>query len=107
MASRYDLACPVSRALVIVGPRWTALILRDLLLHGTRRFQDFQKGLAGIAPTVLSERLKQLEAEGVVERRFYSENPPRAEYALTEKGRDLGPIIAAMREWGEKYQTGE
>lgn len=103
MAREYDLSCPVSRALKIVGTRWTALILRDLLLHESRRFQDFQEGLVGISPAMLSERLKQLERDGVVERRFYSQNPPRAEYILTQKGRDLGPVVAAMRDWGEKY----
>jgi len=57
----------------------------------------------GIAPTTLSERLRTLEENGVVERRFYSMSPPRAEYVLTAKGRDLGPIVRAMREWGRKY----
>ena len=57
----------------------------------------------GIAPTTLSERLRTLEENGVVERRFYSMSPPRAEYVLTAKGRDLGPIVRAMRDWGRKY----
>lgn len=95
--------CPVARAVDVVGARWTPLILRDLLLHGPRRFQDFQESLAGIAPTTLSDRLKALEKTGIVERRFYSEHPPRAEYVLTDRGRDLGPIVQAMRDWGEKY----
>jgi DNA-binding HxlR family transcriptional regulator len=62
-----------------------------------------QDSLKGIAPTTLSERLRTLEENGVVERRFYSMSPPRAEYVLTAKGRDLGPIVRAMREWGRKY----
>jgi len=59
--------------------------------------------VGGIAPTTLSDRLKTLERHAVVERRFYSRHPPRAEYVLTQKGRDLGPVVRAMRHWGEKY----
>jgi DNA-binding HxlR family transcriptional regulator len=95
--------CPVAHTLNVIGSSWTCLILRDLLLHGARRFQDLQDSLAGIAPTTLSDRLRTLEQNGVVERRFYSMSPPRAEYVLTTKGRDLGPIVAAMRDWGGKY----
>ena len=95
--------CPVAHTMSVIGSSWTCLILRDLLLHGPRRFQDVQDSLAGIAPTTLSERLRTLEQHGVVERRFYSMSPPRAEYLLTPKGRDLGPIIRAMRNWGEKH----
>src|SRR6516165_2124243 len=93
---------PVAYTLSVVGTSWTCLILRDLLQHGARRFQD---SLDGIAPTTLSERLRKLERNGVVERRFYSMSPPRAEYVLTEKGRDLGPIVGAMRNWGRKYSS--
>jgi DNA-binding HxlR family transcriptional regulator len=104
IAQKQDIAgCPVARTLDVIGSSWTCLILRDLLLHGARRFQDFQDSLDGIAPTTLSERLRTLEQNGVVERRFYSMSPPRAEYVLTAKGRDLGPIVAAMRKWGDKY----
>jgi DNA-binding HxlR family transcriptional regulator len=96
--------CPVARTLDVIGARWTPLILRDLLLHGAQRFQDLQNSLVSIAPTTLSDRLKTLERHGIVERRFYSEHPPRAEYVLTRKGRELGPVVRAMREWGEKYK---
>ena len=95
--------CPVARTLSVIGSSWTCLILRDLLLHGARRFQDLQDSLNGIAPTTLSDRLRTLEQNGIVERRFYSMSPPRAEYVLTAKGRDLGPIVGAMRDWGRKY----
>jgi DNA-binding HxlR family transcriptional regulator len=94
---------PVARTLSVIGSSWTCLILRDLLRHGARRFQDLQESLDGIAPTTLSERLRTLEQNGVVERRFYSMRPPRAEYVLTPKGRDLGPSVAAMRNWGRKH----
>src|SRR5208282_2251080 len=95
--------CPVARTLSVIGSSWACLILRDLLLHGARRFQDLQDSLVGIAQTTLSERLKTLEQNGILERRFYSMSPPRAEYVLTAKGRDLGPIVRAMRDWGRKY----
>ena len=103
MAKPGDQACPVERTVAVIGGRWTVLILRDLLLHGPRRFQDFQDSLKGMAPNTLSDRLKTLEAHGIVERQFYEQHPPRAEYMLTEKGRELGAIVMAMRDWGEKY----
>ena len=104
MAKKATQHCPVVRTLDAMGERWTPLLLRDLLLHGARRFQDFQDSLEGIAPTTLSDRLKTLERHGIVERRFYTQHPPRAEYVLTRKGRDLGPVVRAMRDWGEKYR---
>jgi DNA-binding HxlR family transcriptional regulator len=103
MGSGYDLRCPVARTLDIIGERWTILILRDLLREGPRRFQDFQSSLAGLSPNTLSARLKALERHGIVARRLYEEHPPRAEYALTEKGRTLGPILKALLEWGTKH----
>jgi DNA-binding HxlR family transcriptional regulator len=94
---------PVARTISVIGPSWTCLILRDFLLRGPRRFQQLQDSLKGIAPTTLSERLRSLEENGVLERRFYSMSPPRAEYILTPTGRELGPIVRAMRDWGRKY----
>jgi len=96
-------SCPVTRSAKIIGSRWTAQILRDLLLNGSSRFQELQTSLGGIAPNTLSDRLKMLEAERIVERRFYEDHPPRAEYVLTERGRALGATIKAMRDWGTKY----
>ena len=94
--------CPVARTLDMIGERWTILILRDLFLHGARRYQDFQESLTGLAPNTLSGRLKSLEGHGLIERKLYSEHPPRLEYHLTEKGRSLGPIVRALRDWGRK-----
>jgi DNA-binding HxlR family transcriptional regulator len=93
----------VARTISVIGSSWTCLILRDFFLHGPRRFQQLQDSLTGIAPTTLSERLRTLEENGVLERRFYSMSPPRAEYVLTAKGRELGPIVRAMRDWGRKH----
>ena len=78
------LDCPVARTLDSVGERWTFLILRDLLREGPRKFQDLEAALAGIGPNTLSARLKRLEEAEIVERRFYEQHPPRAEYVLTE-----------------------
>lgn len=97
----YGLECPVARALNIVGERWTFLILRDLLRQGACKNQDLERSLAGISPNTLSARLKRLEQEGIVVRRFYEKYPPRAEYVLTEKGRALGPVLLALKKWGE------
>lgn len=103
MAWSYEQkGCPVARTLDVIGERWTILILRDLLLKGGRRFQDLQESLAGVAPNTLSARLKDLEANGIIERKLYSEHPPRLEYHLTEKGRSLGPVMKALRDWGQK-----
>ncbi|HYB42197.1 MAG TPA: helix-turn-helix domain-containing protein [Candidatus Methylomirabilis sp.] len=102
MARRYGQACPVARALELVGERWTLLITRDLL-QGPRRFQDFQRSLKGIAPNMLSERLKLMEEHGLITRRFYSEHPPRAEYLLTQKGEGLGHVVGALAVWGSRH----
>jgi len=103
MPTPLDPRCPVARALDIVGERWALLILRDLVLHGPRRFQDLQTSLMGVSPNTLSARLKTLEEAGVVVRRFYAQHPPRAEYVLTDKGLALRPVLQALRAWGEKY----
>jgi len=104
MAKTYDITdCPVARTLDLIGERWTILLLRDLLLRGARRFQDFQESLPGVAPNTLSARLKSLEENGLVQRKLYNERPPRLEYVLTEKGKSLGPVVKAMREWGSKH----
>jgi len=103
MSSPYDLRCPVARSLDIIGERWTLLILRDLTMQGPRKFQELQRSLAGVSPNTLSDRLKTLEAAGVIERRLYESHPPRAEYALTDKGEALRPVLKALREWGERH----
>jgi DNA-binding HxlR family transcriptional regulator len=95
--------CPVARALDIIGERWSVLILRDLFLQGPRKFQDFERSLSGISPNTLSARLKRLEEGGIIKRRFYAEHPPRAEYLLTPKGRELSPAMKALRAWGERH----
>jgi DNA-binding HxlR family transcriptional regulator len=103
MARKYSLECPVARTLDIIGDRWAILILRDLFLHKTRRFQDFETTLPGLTPSVLSARIKDLESNSVISSRNYADHPPRLEYFLTPKGRELRPILRALRKWGEKH----
>jgi DNA-binding HxlR family transcriptional regulator len=102
VSKRYGQACPVAKSLDVVGDRWTLLLVRDLL-RGPQRFQDLQSSLKGIAPNLLSDRLKLMEDEALVARRFYSDHPPRAEYALTDKGRELGVVIGALATWGTRH----
>jgi DNA-binding HxlR family transcriptional regulator len=94
---------PVARTLEIIGDRWTILIIRDLLLDGSRKFVDLESSLHGISPNTLSARLKVLEEADLVERRMYEQHPPRAEYVLTAKGRELGPVLRALKDWGLKH----
>ena len=93
--------CSIAKPLSFLGERWTLLVLRDLFL-GRRRFDEFQASL-GVATNVLSQRLTTLTDEGIVERRRYSEHPERFEYVLTDKGRDLQPVLLALHAWGDRY----
>jgi DNA-binding HxlR family transcriptional regulator len=95
--------CPVARTLDIIGDRWTILILRDLTLDGPRKFNDLQRAFPKMSPNTLSTRLKTLEQHGIVERRIYEDYPPRSEYVLTDKGRELRPVLRTLRIWGEKH----
>ncbi len=95
-------SCAVAACAEIIGAKWTALLVHDMS-EGPRRFSQLEHSCAGISPRTLSERLRVLEDEGIVERRSYPESPPRVEYELTEKGAALLPIIDAMREFGHDW----
>ena len=97
--------CPVFRTAEIVCAKWTILIVRDLA-DGRSRFCELERSLSGISPRTLSLRLRALEEEGILERRTYPEVPPRVEYALTEKGWALVPIIDSMRRYGLEWLVG-
>ena len=99
-----ELNCSIAKTLDVVGEWWTLLILRDAL-RGTRRFDDFQASL-GVARSVLTARLRKLTDEGILERHRYSEHPPRYEYLLTDKGRSLFGVIAALMQWGDTWAQG-
>ena len=94
--------CPVCRTAEVVCGKWTLLVIRDLA-DGRSRFCELERSLEGISPRTLSLRLRALEEEGVVRRRTFPEVPPRVEYALTEKGRALVPLIESMRAYGTQW----
>lgn len=94
-------ACPIARSLERVGEWWSLLIMRDAF-HGLRRFDEFQKSLA-IAPNILSRRLATLVENGLLEKRAYSQRPPRYEYHLTEAGQGLAPVLLSLLHWGNTY----
>jgi DNA-binding HxlR family transcriptional regulator len=102
MAKQYHQSCPVAKTLEVIGDRWTLLVVRDLL-RGTQRFQDLLGSLPGIAPNILSARLKLMEEHGLIRRTLYSDHPPRAEYALTDRGRELGMVVGALAAWGGRH----
>lgn len=96
-----DMSCPIARGLDHVGEWWSILILRDAL-NGLRRFDDLQRHL-GIAPNMLTRRLNALVEAGLLERRLYSERPPRHEYVPTQRGRDFRPVLLALMSWGNRH----
>jgi DNA-binding HxlR family transcriptional regulator len=93
--------CPVARAESVFGDIWSVLVLRELF-SANHRFDEIQVQ-TGATPQMVASRLKNLESDGLVERRLYSERPPRYEYHLTDKGRDFWPVLMALRAWGEKW----
>src|SRR5215471_5895335 len=95
------MPCPIARSLARVGEWWSMLILRDAL-HGMTRFDEFQKSL-GIAPNMLTRRLNALVDAGLLERRRYSEHPPRDEYVPTDRGRDFRPVLVSLLAWGNRH----
>ena len=105
--SRADLAkqaCTMARTIELFGDEWTLMILREMFLGG-RRFDDLRRQ-TGASPHILSQRLKRLEGVGVLRRERYSARPPRHEYRLTGKGRDLWPVIVSLKAWGDRWLEG-
>ena len=97
-----DKSCPVCRTADIISGKWTLLVIRDLA-DGNRRFCELERSLKGISPRTLSLRLRCLEEHGIVARNTYPEVPPRVEYALTDKGEALVPLIEDMRTYGNRW----
>lgn len=102
----YRSTCPIANVLDIVGDKWTLLVVRDLLILGKRRYGEFQRSPEAIPTNILADRLKRLEAAGLIKKELYQDNPPRAEYFLTRKGADLGPVLKAMGQWGQRHIPG-
>ena len=97
--------CPVSCVLELLGDKWTLLLVRDLLL-GKGTYTEFQQSSEGIPTNILAERLKRLQIAEIIEKLPYQERPLRYRYQLTEKGRDLYPVLSAMIDWGNRYVEG-
>ena len=95
-------ACPVETTLMLIGDKWTVLILRDLM-DGTKRFGELKKSIGTVSPKVLTAQLRDMEEKGLLTRKVYAEVPPRVEYTLTETGYSLKPILDAMVVWGTDY----
>lgn len=97
-------ACPVETTLTLISDKWKVLILRDLM-PGTKRFGQLKKSIGTVTQKVLTAQLREMESTGLLTRTVYAEVPPRVEYTLTELGRSLKPILDAMWNWGEMYQS--
>lgn len=96
-------ACPVEITLSLIGDKWKVLVLRELI-NGTKRFGELKKSIGSISQKVLTQQLRSMEEDGLVERKVYAEVPPRVEYSLTKDGFSLKPILDSMMEWGEQYK---
>ena len=104
MCKKEDLPeCDVATTVSMIGSKWKLLIIRNLILRPWR-FNELQRALVGISQKVLTDSLRQLEADGIITRTVYPEVPPRVEYALSSLGESLNPIIAAMKQWGQRYK---
>ena len=95
--------CPVEYTASMIANKWKILISRDLIT-GTKRYNELTRSVVGISAKVLTENLRELESDGIIERKVYPEVPPKVEYYLTDKGNDLRPIIDLMKEYGLKYK---
>ena len=105
MRSKEDILpdCPVALTVTMIGSKWKLLIMRNLLARPWR-FNELQKSIDGISQKALTEALRSMEADGIVSRTVYPEVPPRVEYALTELGESMRPIIKSMENWGKAYK---
>lgn len=96
-------ACPVETTLMLIGDKWKVLILRDLM-PGTKRFGELKKSLGSVSQKVLTAQLRDMEENGLVNRKVYPEVPPKVEYSLTDLGMSLKPVLDALQDWGEDYK---
>lgn len=96
--------CPVQTCLNFIADKWKVLIIRDLLT-GTKRFSELKKSLGPVTQKMLTQQLREMEADGLIQRKVYAVVPPKVEYSLTEFGLTLTPVINSMREWGLEYQN--
>ncbi len=97
--------CPIATTVQLIGNKWKLLIIRNLFYNGTQRFSDFIKSIPAISKKVLTDNLRALENDGLIEREVFAEVPPRVEYSLSTIGKSLKPILDAMYNWGEDYKA--
>lgn len=97
--------CPVATTVRLIGNKWKLLMIRNLVFDGTQRFTDFLRTIPSLSKKVLTDNLRALEEDGLIEREVYAEVPPRVEYSLSPLGKSLKPILEAMSDWGSEYKT--
>lgn len=100
--SRKAVSCPVETTLRVIEGRWKVLVLHHLL-DGVKRFNELNRLLVGVSPRTLAKQLRELERDGILRRKVFSEIPPRVEYSLTPLGKSLEPVLLAMGDWGESF----
>ena len=106
MLTREELPeCPVATTVRLIGNKWKLLIIRNLMYNGKQRFTDFLRTIPAISKKVLTDNLRALEEDGLVERKVFAEVPPRVEYSLSSIGKSLRPLLDAMSDWGEEYKS--
>ena len=106
MLTREELPeCPVATCVQLIGNKWKLLIIRNLVYNDRQRFTDFTKSIPGISKKVLTDNLRALEDDGLIDREVFAEVPPRVEYSLTPLGKTLKPVLDAMLEWGTEYKN--
>lgn len=96
--------CPVETTLMMIGDKWKVLIIRELM-QGTRRFSEIHRSIAEVSQKVLTQKLREMESDGLIGRRVFAEVPPRVEYSLTELGQTLRPVIGSLERWGLSYKA--
>lgn len=97
--------CPIATTVQLIGNKWKLLIIRNLFYNGTQRFSDFIKSIPAISKKVLTDNLRALENDGLIEREVFAEVPPRVEYSLSTIGKSMKPILDAMYNWGTDYKA--
>lgn len=99
-----EFSCPVTATMQVLGGKWKSILINAIYLTSPARFGELKRSVKGITQSMLTQQLRELEADGIISRKIYAEIPPRVEYTLTEFGLTLSPIMLAMAKWGEEYR---